>query len=253
VNVLTFSGSGEPTLHTGLDEFIRTIKADFSLPVTVLTNGALLSRSTVRNELRDADIVLPSMDAWSERTFRRINRPHPGIRLNAVLTGLETFRRSFQGQIWLEILFVRGINDGDRDLSRLFHQVERIQPDKIQLNTVMRPPAESWVRPLSRQRLEEIRSALGSRAEIIVPFRGEVEIGRLKGMEKQVVEMVNRRPVSREDLVDILGIGPEEAMGVLGKLAELYGWVRMSHGGRLYFRNAFSETKGGRVEPEDLR
>jgi len=236
VDVLTFSGSGEPTLQLGLKAMIRALKGEFSLPVAVLTNGALLYRADVRDEIGDADLVLPSLDAWTDEMFQAINRPHPGLRLKAILEGLVAFRRAFSGSLWLEVLFVRGINDDPRELPGLLEWVERIRPERVHINTVVRPPSEPWALPVPSERLEEIVSAMGPVAEIVAPFRGEAERALKRGLEERVEEMVQRRPVTPEDLVAVLGLRIEEARETLDRLASRRGWVKELRGGDLYYR-----------------
>lgn len=251
VDALTLSGSGEPTLHMGLDRVISAMKSTFALPVAVLTNGSLLTRRQVRDELKQADIVLPSMDAWTDEMFRRINRPHPTLEIEAVLKGIEAFRRVFNGQLWLEVVFVEGINDSGHDFPGLLRWIDRIRPERVQINTVVRPPAESWARPAGQPKLEEVRSAIGSIAEIIAPFRGDAERTRLEGLEEQIVEMVNRRPVAAEDLIDVLGIKSDEALNMLVDLSKRHGWPQATYRGRLYFRTPSGELRRSKGEPED--
>jgi wyosine [tRNA(Phe)-imidazoG37] synthetase (radical SAM superfamily) len=148
-----------------------------------------------------------------------------------------------RGEIWLEVLFVRGVNDDVKDLPGLIHWVRRVNPDRIQVNTVVRPPAEPWVSGVDRDKLEEIRSVLGREAEIVVPFRGEAERSLRKDLEERILEMVLRRPVAPEDLVDALGIGLGEASAILDRMAARHGWVKESYGEKTYLRSATS-TEG---------
>jgi wyosine [tRNA(Phe)-imidazoG37] synthetase (radical SAM superfamily) len=150
-----------PTLNSKLGEIIGRVKVLTDIPVAVLTNGTLFHDPDVRKELRHADVVLPSMDAASEAVFRRINRPHGRLRLEEILAGLMEFRKEYHGQIWLEILFVKGINDSREEIRRLRRMAERIRPDRIHLNTVVRLPAESGVSALSHDELEAIREVFG--------------------------------------------------------------------------------------------
>jgi wyosine [tRNA(Phe)-imidazoG37] synthetase (radical SAM superfamily) len=236
VDVLTFSGSGEPTLYLGLGDLIRRLQSAFSKPVAVLTNASLLYRGEVRRELRRADLVLPSLDAWREDVFHRINRPHPRLRLAEILEGLVRFSKGFDGELWLEILFVRGVNDDPEGLSGLKTWVERIRPDRIQINTVVRPPAEPWVEAVSSERLEEIRKRLGERAEIIAPFRVRTEERLRRQRERQILETVLRRPVCARDLAEAFGMDEEEAHRLLERMALRRGWIRERFQGRWYFR-----------------
>ncbi|MBM3312523.1 MAG: radical SAM protein, partial [Candidatus Aminicenantes bacterium] len=160
IEAVTFSGSGEPTLHAGLGTIIAAVKKATDVPVVVLTNGSTLSRPSVRKALAPADIVVPSLDAATERVFKKINRPHRSLTAAKTIDGLAAFRKSYRGQIWLEILFVKGVNDGPAHLRALRKAIARIRPDRVQLNTVYRPPAVRSARPLSEAELERMKPFL---------------------------------------------------------------------------------------------
>jgi hypothetical protein len=130
-------------------------------------------------------------------------------------------------------------------LPGLVQWVRRIAPDRIQINTVVRPPAEPWVQAADRVRLEEIRSVLGPRAEIVAPFRGQAETRLRRDLEDRVMEMVLRRPVAPQDLVDALGIGFGEAKALLDQMASRHGWVKESFGEKTYVRTPTCEERGG--------
>ena len=112
----------------------------------------------------------PPLDAITPTLFEYINRPHTSLRIEEIISGLIQFRKEYRGQIWLEILFCRGVNDGKEEIEKLKEVIERIEPDRIQLNTPVRPPAEDFVFPLTLGQLEEIRKTLGDKAEIIPEF-----------------------------------------------------------------------------------
>ena len=164
------SGSGEPTLNTDIGEIIRRIKDITSTPIAVLTNSSLLSLDEVRKDLSEADVVLPSLDAITPTLFEYINRPHQSLKIEEIVSGLIQFRKEYRGQIWLEIVFCRGVNDDKEEIERLKIAIGRIQPDRVQLNTPTRPPAEDFVFPLTKDQLEEIRKKLGEKAEVISEF-----------------------------------------------------------------------------------
>ena len=139
---ITMAGSGEPTLNSKLGEIIEKIKIFSNIPVAVVTNGTLLYRADVRDECAKADVVMPSLDAGDERTFKKINRPYPDISIEKLVSGLCTFRDEYSGQIWLEVFFIKGINDDDEQIKEISAIIKRIHPDKIQLNTAVRPTIE---------------------------------------------------------------------------------------------------------------
>lgn len=220
VDFITFSGSGEPTLNKSIGWLIRKIKKMTGAPVAVLTNSTLLTRPEVRKELATADVVVPSLDAASQEVFKKVNRPHPSLRAEKIIDGLVKFRRQFKGQLWLEILLVRGINDSPAHLKKLKAAVEKINPDKIHLNTVVRPPAESRSRPLSPEEMEKIKEFFGEKAEVVASFRKKEQEKVPENIVQAILSIVRRRPVSLEDLEHSLGLTREELSLHLQRLLE---------------------------------
>jgi wyosine [tRNA(Phe)-imidazoG37] synthetase (radical SAM superfamily) len=145
VDVITLVGEGEPTLYLNLGNLIRRLKALTDIPIAVITNGALLSEEAMRNELMEIDFVLPSFDAADEETFKRVNRPHGSIRYKAVYEGLVTFSKTYQGQLWIETMLVRDVNDTPEQLTSLKTALAAVEYDRLFINTPVRPPAESEV------------------------------------------------------------------------------------------------------------
>ena len=167
---ITFSGSGEPTLNSEIGLMIDAIKKMTSTPVVVLTNSSLLHLPDVIRDLRHADLVVPSLDAASEKNFRIIDRPIGQANPGQTIAAIENFRKNFKGQLWLEILFIDGFNTSDEEVLLLRKAVDRIRPDRIQLNTVDRPPLFDWVRPASRETLERLAGLIGFKPyDIILP------------------------------------------------------------------------------------
>ena len=164
---ITLAGSGEPTLHTGIGAVIRGIKRLTSVPVAVLTNGSLLWRRDVRDDLREADLVMPSLDAPDAALFALVNRPHRKIGFERMVAGLGQFRREFPGLYWLEVFLLSGVTSGDADVERLAVLADDIGPDLVQLNTVARPPAEQFAHAVSRRELDRLASLFAVPVEII--------------------------------------------------------------------------------------
>ena len=171
LDFITLAGSGEPTLNLALGSIIRRLKELTAIPVAVLTNGALLHLPEVRRELKYADLVLPSLDAAREQAFKNVNRPLPGYPLSRLLQGLETFRREYPGPIWLEVLLLKGLNDSEEDLEALRQALRTLAPDKVQLNTMVRPGRSGQAQPLSFEALAAIASTLEGEVEVIASCR----------------------------------------------------------------------------------
>ncbi len=169
IDYLTFSGSGEPTLHSGLGQIIDFIKETYPrYKISLLTNSTLFPQEGVIKEVKDLDLIVPSLDAVSEDIFNKINRPISGVRAAEIIKGLESLRASFAGQLWLEIFIIPGINDHREELQLFKNALQRIRPDKIQLNSLDRLGTENWVPPVEQKDLDLIAQYLGNNIEIVI-------------------------------------------------------------------------------------
>lgn len=220
IDYITLSGSGEPTLNSQIGLIIDDIKKITVTPVAVLTNGTLLSLKNVRKELSRADLVIPSLDAVSQEIFEKMNRPYLNLRIKRIVTGLKAFREEFRGEIWLEVMLVKGINDGVDAIEPLRDLIPELGCDRVQLNTVIRPPAETYALPLGYDEMAEIRKCLGERCEIIARFSRRGQKAYKKDVEQQIVDLVERRPVTVRDISEALGLHENEVIKYLDPLSE---------------------------------
>jgi wyosine [tRNA(Phe)-imidazoG37] synthetase (radical SAM superfamily) len=240
IDAITFSGSGEPTLNRDIGLIIRAIKKMTRIPVVVLTNGTLLTRREVRRDLAAADIVVPSLDAVPGNLFRRVNRPNGALDPVKIIDGLARFRQEFQGEIWLEIMLIKGVNDSPTHIKALRAAADRIRPDRIQLNTVVRPPADVKAKPLSHGAMGKIRDAFGPRTEIIASFEKRKQAPAAGDFETALLTAVGRRPMTAEDISLSLGRHREEVLKALSSLHRRGGVRKAVHGGKTYFARAGS-------------
>lgn len=217
---ITIGGSGEPTLNSRLGDLIDGIKKNTDIPVAILTNGTLLYREDVRRDCAKADVVLPSLDAGDERTFRKINRPCKDISIERLVEGLAAFRSEFSGQIWLEVLLIEDLNTENKQISNMKRLIERICPDKIQLNMAVRPTAEADVRKLDAEKLKSVAARLGDNCEIVAGFSQENDAEQLESRPESVLSMLKRRPCTLEDICSSLGVNLNEAMKYISHLQD---------------------------------
>ncbi len=206
---ITFSGSGEPTLNARIGDVLQFIKRRKpEIPVAVLTNGTLFYDKKVRRDLMDASVVLPSLDAATETTFQKINRPARGLTVEKYIQGLVEFRKEYSGQIWLEVFIAPGYNDNEIDLNALKKAFDQIKPDQIQLNTLDRPGTVAGIHPASHENLQKIIDFLGLPNAVIIaaaPERKNIQSYR-KDAETAILGTITRRPCTVDDLVKILGL-----------------------------------------------
>lgn len=240
VHYVTFSGAGEPSLHIHIGKIISKIKSLCDTPVCVITNSSLMHRKDVRKDLAKADLVIPSLDSAIQDTFVKINRPVKGITAEKVINGLVKFRKAYSGQMRLEIMLVKGINDSIEEISRLKEAVDRINPDAIDLNTVVRPPAETFAEPLEQHEMDRIQGLFGEKARIITSFEAAVGAGGDSDLEEQVYQLVRRRGITLHDLTSGFGMNKDVAMDVLEKLLADGKIKKVSHGGKNYYREKYS-------------
>ncbi len=218
IDYITFSGSGEPTLNTDLGTMIREIKKKTDIPVSVITNSALLYLDDVRKDLMFADVILPSLDAVSDDVFRCINRPHSFIDIKTIIQGLKLLRKDYKGRIWLEVMLVKGVNDSAEELEKLKKTVSEISVNKIQLNTVTRPPTEQKTEGLTEGDLKKICRYLGESCEIICSFEKSVKKPDEEDWSRKIIEILQRRSLTLDDIVKITGIPLENAKNRLKTL-----------------------------------
>lgn len=221
LDFITFSGSGEPTLHSGMGEIIAFIKTSHpGRKVALLTNGTLFYNPHMSAEILDLDLVKVSLDAVSEKVFYSINRPHRGLILSDIIKGLISLRKKFVNQFWVEVFLVPGFNDSQSELKKIRNVLSIIHPDRIQLNTLDRPGTEHWVKPVDKKRLTEIAAYLYD-ADIIKEFDTDRYIPvYMDGFHEQLLATIVRRPCTAEDISRSLGMDVNEVRRHLWTLTE---------------------------------
>jgi wyosine [tRNA(Phe)-imidazoG37] synthetase (radical SAM superfamily) len=236
---ITFSGSGEPCLNPAISDIIDYIKEKKpAIKVAVLTNATLFHDADVRRSLLNADRVIPSLDAATEKAFKRINHPHETVHLDQMIAGLQAFSREYTGQLFIEIFILPGINDDPENIEALKSAIKQIGPDRIQLNTLDRPGTNRQLKPADRQTLERIASALDfSPIEIIarVKTMNKKRVHR-QDVASAIVETIHRRPCTRADLASTLGVGTQIIDQHLNQLEQEKKIIRQRQARGIFFR-----------------
>lgn len=236
IDWITFVGSGETTLFSRLGPLIRFVKSLTDVPVAVITNGSLLYLPEVRDDLSAADAVLPSFDAGTETLYTRINRPHRDLSFDRQVSGLIEFRRTFTGDLWVEVMLLGGVNDSPSDLADIAAALERVEPDEIHISTPTRPPAEPWVEPPSPESIERASAILGSVARVPRPVEMDVQSGVDEGLVHAVLAIVRRHPMQEDELVRNLARWmPGRVVETLRSLADGGGIKTVERHGRIFW------------------
>lgn len=201
-NIITIVGEGEPTLYLGLGELIPEIQKRTDKPVAVITNGALFYDADLRAELCQADIVLPTLDAYDDETFKKINRPHGTIDFNMVKEGLKTFSDEYRGQLWIELMLIEGINDDDESLRKYSEALKMLKYDRLYINTPVRPPAESYVKAVEHEKMKHAVDVLGGISIDLLDsqgFHSEIE-----GHYEAIMSIIKRHPMNQFEIEGFL-------------------------------------------------
>lgn len=200
IDYITFTGSGEPTLYKDLKKLIYEIKQITDIPVCIITNGSLLYKQEMRSNLLLADLIIPSLDAGNEETFKLIDNPNKEIDFDKMVEGLIEFKKVFKGEYWLEIFLLKDINDNEVELDDIIKIVKKIKPDIIQLITATRRVANEKAKALSDEELKKIKKYFNSKCDI------EIDIPNISENHKG-----NTRILTEEDIVNFLIRQPDTA------------------------------------------
>lgn len=231
---LTLSGSGEPTLHSRFGEVLGYIRKNSKIPAVLLTNGSLLWHPEVREAASHADVVKISLSAWDKYSFEHINRPHPELSLRQVVEGESAFRGYYKGELWMEVFLLQGLNSTPADVTKIADLAALICPDRIHLNTAVRPTAEEVAVALQRERMEQLTRLFTPRAEVVAEFSTDhtLETGANEGT---ILAMVQRRPVTAGEIAGTFGMHINEVSKYLGKLLRTEQIRLERRDGNLYY------------------
>ncbi len=176
-DILTYSGSGEPTLALNLGEVVRELQQITNIPQLVLTNGTLLHDPHLIEELQPMDKVFVKLDAADESMFQRINRPVSGITLQTILENIKNFRPHYPGYLGIQTMF---LPSNRRELDGIINHLIDIQPDEVQLNTPKRPYPRYWHISSRGGHTEELRPYDSTPLRTITPKEAQEMTKRLR-------------------------------------------------------------------------
>ncbi len=215
---VTLAGSGEPTLHVGFGRVLDGIGDRAAIRRALLSNGALFFLPEVRSDAAKAEVVKVSLSAWDQASFAAVNRPHSELRFELVVDGLRRFRCEYSGELWVETMLVGGLNDGPEAVDRIAALVTELAPDKVQLNTVVRPPAFSEAQAVAKERLTELANRFRPAAEVIGEAdRLSEEAGEGAPSWNDAERLMRRHPCTVRDVASFLELPEKEAEALLAE------------------------------------
>jgi wyosine [tRNA(Phe)-imidazoG37] synthetase (radical SAM superfamily) len=221
---ITLAGSGEPTLHIHFGEVFRWVKDNTDIRSVLLTNGTLLHHADVREAAALADKVKVTLSAWDEASFQRIHRPARGVTFELLVQGERAFRERYAGELSVEVFIVEGMNASVEQAKRIAEVVRSIHPDRIDINTVVRPPAVKGIHAPAESRLQSLAELFGESATVTAALRQQ---GSASGAldDDALLALIRRHPATCRQLAGQFNIPEERVLSIL-KGMEQSGLVR---------------------------
>ena len=215
IDVITLTANGEPTLYPHLSELIdaiNEIKRDTQ--TLILTNSATLMDDGVYKALLKLDQVKLSLDAVSSDVFKKIDRPHETISVENIVQRVKQFSREYSGKLFIEILFVHGLNDTKEEIKKLNDTLLDIKASRIDLGTIDRPPAYPVV-GISYKELHEISMAFDTTLPIHIASRIHAEPNNRAYSDEEILNTLDKRPLTRDDINLLLDEESKERLEIL--------------------------------------
>jgi wyosine [tRNA(Phe)-imidazoG37] synthetase (radical SAM superfamily) len=231
---ITLAGSGEPTLHSHFGDVFRWTKEQTAIPSVLLTNGSLLHLPEVRQEAALADKAKVTLSAWDEASFQQIHRPAQGVTFDLLVKGERAFRQEYGGELSVEVFIVDGVNSQISNIRKIAKVVESINPDRIDLNTVVRPPAIDGVVASSEEHLQNLAQIFGSKAQVVASFNPS-ESGKTEISEEALLALIRRHPATATQLAEEYHVPLESIFQRLEKLVAQEQLTEETRNGEIYY------------------
>ncbi|MBU4487180.1 MAG: radical SAM protein [Candidatus Delongbacteria bacterium] len=235
LNFITFSGMGEPTLNNKLGYLIDKIHEMTDIPVCVLTNSTTIIYEDVFNDLLKADVVIPSLDAVSEKIVSKLNKPKECINFDNIIQRLSEFKKIFKGKMFIEILFVKGENDKDEELALLNEAVKIINPDGLQIHTVERPSLSGKVEPVDDVFLNKARASFCINSSEIKVF-SQINKSNSKTDDELIISLLKIRSCHFDEIVKSTGMSKEKLIKLLKNLDSSGRIIKFNFANETYYK-----------------
>lgn len=195
---ITLTANGEPTLYPYLNRLVDEIVGlHVNQKLLILSNGSTIMDPKIVSVLKKINVVKLSLDGVSQKVFKRLDRPIHGLHVKDIIDGLEAFSKDYKGELVLEVLVVKGVNDSIGEFEKLNETIARIKPSRVDIGTIARPPAYK-VQGVSRERLEEL-SKIIENIPVTIPW--EADYKKIYNFsENELLELLSKRPQNRSDV-----------------------------------------------------
>ncbi len=257
IDVITITGSGEPTLNSCLKEIligIRDIVKD-EKNIAILTNTTTLDNKDIYKTLLDFDIVVPSLDAVTKTAFEKINKPAKEININNIINHLIAFSNEYTGKLYLEVLLAKNVNDQKEDIDTLISVIKKINYTRLDIGTITRPPSYSFAKPLTDQELDDIKSYIASNGvsfikdntvddnsnNTVISYHKQSSISNNDNdtdlIIRKLMPLLKMRPTTIDDIIKTLKIDKDVVQEVLTPFIQSGEVTSKEFNGILYYQH----------------
>jgi len=200
IDFLTITANGEPTLYPYLSELIDEInKIKGNTKTLILSNAATIDDPKTQEALLKLDEVKLSLDCATQKCLKKLDRSHSGIEVENIKSGMLEFKSKYSGPLVIEILIVKTLNDSEEEISKLNEYLLKLQPTRIDIGTIDRPPAFD-VKPVSYEELLYISHLFDSTLPVYIASRKKADISSDSYSYEEILETLSKRPLTQEDI-----------------------------------------------------
>jgi len=239
IDYITFVPDGEPTLDINLGKIAREIREITDIPLAILTNSSLLFMEDVRNDLTYFNLVSLKIDSVIDKIWRKINRPYGKLDINKILEGIIEFRDIYNGKIITETMIIKNINDSIENFKSNIDFISSIDVDKAYISIPIRPPAEKWVLPSTKDKIVEAheiyREKLGDRVELLIKPEGEKFLSSTGEIVEDFLATISVHPMREDYAYKFIEKSGEIPSKILKKLLEEKKISRIKYRGKYFY------------------
>lgn len=243
IDFLSFVPDGEPLLDINLGKEIDLLK-EFGIPIAVISNGTFLTSKKVREELGKADWVSLKIDAVTEGTWKRINRPHPDVILKDVLNGMIKFSSEYMGELNTETMLIDEVNDNEEEIKCIADFIGEINPDKAYIAVPTRPPQCEWVKSPEEKVINKaynIFKEIIENVELLLGY-AKSQFAQSVNLKNDILDITAVHPMTEEDLKELLRKSNED-WEVISQLIEGGELIETEYGNKRFFMRALASRR----------
>lgn len=213
IDVITLTANGEPTMYPYLNELIDEInKIKRNEKLLILSNSSLINNPNVVSALMKIDIVKLSLDCATKECFKKLDKIDKSINSDNIIDGIIKFSKIFPNELVLEVLFVKNINDKDDEISKMYEFIKQINPTRVDIGTIDRPPAYD-VKPVTKEFLIETANKMTG-INITIAHKNNIKQNE-PYTNIEILNLLSKRPLTVDDIENLFDENSKQNLKIL--------------------------------------